>query len=271
MKKIFALIIAVVIFSFFVTGVSGKIQTGLPKPTNYVSDYANVISQPAEDRINSKLSQFEKDTTSQIAVVTIKTLGGNVLEDYTIALAEEWKPGQKETDNGAIFFAAIDDRKMRIEVGQGLEDKLTDVKSAHILDDIVKPSFKSGNYDKGFEEGVDAMMTTITASPSGQQAILTPEGPQADATDSSPFFLLAIVFVIIIVIVVIIGAFSDSDGYSGGSSFGSGFGTGFAAGSLSSGWSSSSDSGSSDSSSSGSSFGGFSGGSFSGGGASSSW
>lgn len=247
----------------FVSNASARFSTGLPQPTNYVNDYANVIDQKTEDSINSKLDSLAKSGTAEIAIATIKTIGSaNSIEEYSISLAEEWKPGTVEEDNGVIMLFAMDDREMRIEVGQGLEHKLTDVKASRIIDNVIVPQFKSGNYSKGVSDGVDEVIQTITASGSATNQTGTSATPMADETNSALYFIMAIFFVIIIVGLV---AAASDDTFGGGSSFGTGFISGSLSSSLGSGFSSSS------SSSGGSSFGGFSGGSFSGGGASGGW
>jgi uncharacterized protein len=256
MKKI---IVLVALFALSVTTAFAKFSTGLPNPKAYVSDFANVISQEAEDRINEKLDYTKKMTTNEVAVVTIKNLGDASIEEYGIALADEWKPGTEEADNGVIMLFAMENRKMRIEVGQGLEGKLTDVKAKRILDDVIRPEFKAENYDAGVEKGVDEVLRIINSSESATVA--------EQETTQSPkkgigFWGWMVIIIIVFVILGILGAILD-DGSGGTTSFDSG-GGGFSGGSFTS-------FSSSDSSDSGSSFDGFSGGSFSGGGASGGW
>lgn len=130
----------------------------VPPLKGYVNDYADMISPAAEAAIESELRAFEQSDSTQVVILTVPSLEGDVLEDYTIRVAETWKIGQKKKDNGVIFFAAKNDRVMRIEVGRGLEGVLTDLLSGRILDNIVRPGFKAGNFDTGFSEGVSAIV-----------------------------------------------------------------------------------------------------------------
>src|SRR3989338_6049806 len=150
MKRI---LLAFLFFFFFVTS---AFAANYPKYQNYVNDFANVISPQVEDALNKKLADYDKKTTNQIAVVTVKTTEPEPIEDYSIHLTDEWKIGQKGKDNGVLMLFAMDDRKMRIEVGRGLEGQLTDLQSKRILDNVIRPTFRDGNYDKGITDGVDA-------------------------------------------------------------------------------------------------------------------
>jgi len=133
----------------------------IPQYKGYVNDFANVISDTAEKDITQKIEAHDKKTTNQIAVATVKTTQPEEIEQYSIRMAEQWKPGTKEKDNGVIMLFAIDDRKMRIEVGRGLEGDLTDIESRHILDDTIRPEFRNGNYDAGITKGVEAVILAI--------------------------------------------------------------------------------------------------------------
>ncbi len=126
-----------------------------------VNDYANMLSPGTIAALEAKLADFEKSDSTQVAVLTVPSLQGEVLEEFSIKVAEKWKIGQKKLDNGAILLVAKEDRKMRIEVGYGLEGKLTDLRSGRIIDNIIKPSFTAGDYDRGITEGVDAIMQTV--------------------------------------------------------------------------------------------------------------
>jgi uncharacterized protein len=130
----------------------------VPKLTGYINDYADMISPQAEASLEQELRAFEQSDSTQIVIVTVPSLEGEVLEEYSIKVAEAWKIGQKGKDNGIIFLAAKQERKMRIEVGRGLEGKLTDLMSGRIIDLVVKPRFKRGDYDNGFIAGVHALV-----------------------------------------------------------------------------------------------------------------
>lgn len=133
----------------------------VPALKGRVNDYANMLKPVTAAAIESRLAALEQSDSTQIVVLTIPSLEGEVLEEYSMKVAENWKIGQKKLDNGAILLVARDDRKMRIEVGYGLEGKLTDLRSGRILDDIIRPAFRDGDYDKGISDGVDAMIQVV--------------------------------------------------------------------------------------------------------------
>jgi uncharacterized protein len=130
----------------------------VPQLKGYVNDYADMISPPARTQLESELRAFEQTDSTQIAILTIPSLEGEPIEDFGIKVADTWKIGQKHKDNGIIFLVAKQDRKMRIEVGRGLEGRLTDLLSGRIIELVVKPRFKRGDFDGGFITGVQAMV-----------------------------------------------------------------------------------------------------------------
>lgn len=134
------------------------------KPTNYVNDYAGVIDQRTEQSINNKLFQLEQQTGDQITIVTIKSMDGDYIEHYAVKLFEVWKVGDSKLDNGAIVLVAVDERQMRIEVGYGLEPRLTDGKSIYIINNILKPNFQEGNYGLGLEEASDEIINILNGT-----------------------------------------------------------------------------------------------------------
>ena len=131
------------------------------QPDGYVTDRAGMLSPSVRTRLEERLQSFEKQTTSQVLVATFPALEGESLEDFSIKVAEAWKPGQKSRDNGVIVLIFRDEHKIRIEVGYGLEGVLTDAVSAQIIREIVAPAFRAGNFDQGVEEGVRAILQAI--------------------------------------------------------------------------------------------------------------
>jgi len=131
------------------------------KPSGFVNDFAGVLSVQSRQSLEDQLVAFAKEKKHEIAVAVIKTLGGDSLEDYANKLFREWGVGTKEYNNGVLFLVAIDDRKMRIEVGYGLEGALTDLESKHIQDDIVRPLFREGKYGEGIAAGTGSIMQAI--------------------------------------------------------------------------------------------------------------
>jgi uncharacterized protein len=132
----------------------------IPDPRGYVNDYAEMISPDTQSKIEAVLKSFEQNDSTQIVIVTIKSLEGEPIEDFGIRLAEKWKVGQAKKDNGAILLVSKDDRRIRIEVGRGLEGSLTDLRAGRIIDNIIRPSFKEGNFDKGFADGANAIIAS---------------------------------------------------------------------------------------------------------------
>jgi uncharacterized protein len=151
-----SLIIAV----FLMALVSSASALDVPKLQGYVNDYAGMISPQAKAELENELRTFEQTDSTQIVVLTVPSLEGDAIEDFGIRVAEAWKIGQKGKDNGAIFIVSKQDRKMRIEVGRGLEGQLTDLMSGRIIDLVVKPRFKRGDFDGGFIAGVSAIIDT---------------------------------------------------------------------------------------------------------------
>lgn len=145
----------------------------VPALRGHVNDYAGLLSAGAVQRLETALAEFERSDSTQIVVLTIQSLEGEDLEGYSIKVAEAWKIGQQDKDNGAILLVAKQDRKIRIEVGRGLEGKLTDLLSGRIIRNEIAPAFKAGDFDAGVSAGVSSIMAVVkgeyTASPRDEQ------------------------------------------------------------------------------------------------------
>ncbi len=128
------------------------------RPEGYVSDYAKMVSPSAEADLEKTLEQFETETTNQVVVVTFPSLEGENLEDFSILLAEKWKIGQEGRDNGVILAVFKNDRKVRIEVGYGLEGTLPDATAKLIIENEIVPRFRAGQFDEGVRQGVTAIL-----------------------------------------------------------------------------------------------------------------
>ena len=128
------------------------------KPTGFVNDYAGMMSESEKQSLETKLVNFESQTSNEISVVTISSLDGDTIENFAVRLFEDWKIGKAKNDNGILVLIAKEDRQMRIEVGYGLEGALTDAQSFWIIDDIMKPAFRSEDYYKGIDGAVDKIM-----------------------------------------------------------------------------------------------------------------
>lgn len=132
----------------------------VPKLQGHVNDYANMISPSTKAELEKELISFEQTDSTQIAILTIPSLEGEVLGEFSIKAAEAWKIGQKGKDNGIIITVAKQEKKIRVEVGRGLEGKLTDLAAGRIVDLVIKPKFKRGDFDGGFVAGVHSLIDT---------------------------------------------------------------------------------------------------------------
>jgi uncharacterized protein len=130
----------------------------VPPLRGRVNDYAGLIPADRALALEQRLARFEHDTGHQIVVLTIPSLKGESLEDFSIRVADAWKIGKKGFDNGAILLIARDDRKLRIEVGYGLEGVMPDAIASRIIREVITPSFRSGDFAGGIEAGVDAIL-----------------------------------------------------------------------------------------------------------------
>jgi len=172
----------------------------VPSLRAHVNDYANLLSPAASQRIEAELSAFEQSDSTQIVVLTIPSLEGESLEEYSIKVAEAWKIGQKGKDNGAILLVAKQERKIRIEVGRGLEGKLTDLVSGRIIRNEIAPGFKSGDFDAGVGAGVTAIMAVVK----GEYAA-SPQDEHRGRKSTRPIVTLLI---FLLVACVVLGAVS---------------------------------------------------------------
>ncbi len=136
-----------------------------------VHDEAKVLSASVVDQLELQLKEYEDSTSNQIAILIISSLEGDVLEDYSLRVAEKWQLGSKKNDNGVLLLIAVDDHKMRIEVGQGLEGVLTDAHSNRIIRNEMAPNFRRGDYDAGVNAAVNSMIKAIGGEYSAEDPV----------------------------------------------------------------------------------------------------
>lgn len=141
---------------FFLSAQSHALD--VPKLQGHVNDYANMISPSTKAELEKELNSFEQTDSTQIVILTIPSLEGEVLGEFSVKAAEAWKIGQKGKDNGIIITVAKQEKKIRVEVGRGLEGVLTDLAAGRIVDLVIKSSFKSGDFDGGFVAGVHSLI-----------------------------------------------------------------------------------------------------------------
>jgi uncharacterized protein len=137
----------------------------VPPLTGRVVDLTGTLSGGAVNQLETELADFEAKKGSQIAVLIVPSTQPEEIEQYGIRVAEQWKLGRKGVDDGAILLVAKNDRQVRIEVGYGLEGALSDAISNRIIDETIRPHFKSGDYDAGVEEGVKQMISVVDGEP----------------------------------------------------------------------------------------------------------
>ena len=230
MKKILFFAVLLVSFPLY-----AKMQ--IPqKPTEsiYVQDYAGLISKEYRDKINEYGKRLDEKTKAQIIVVTVDTLEGYPIEEFSLGILRSWGVGDKELNNGVLMLVSAKDRQSRIEVGYGLEGRITDAKAGNIQDDQMIPYFRKGDYEKGIILGYMALLIEVSNEYDlniDDDILKAVEDNKTKADDSSPFWKNIIVFVIVVIIVLIIqgrsggGRGGRSGGFGGGSGFRSGRGS----------------------------------------------
>ena len=145
----------------------GRAEPLVPVPAlaARVTDLAGVLTPEQLAALDSKLSSFERAKGSQVAVLIVPTTAPEEIEQYGIRVADAWKLGRKGVDDGAILLVAREDRKVRIEVGYGLEGALPDATANRIIDEVIVPRFRDGDYFGGIDAGVDRVMQVIGGEP----------------------------------------------------------------------------------------------------------
>jgi len=224
------------------------------KPAKYFNDYANVVNSAAAAQMNAKLEQFEKETSNQIVVAIYpKMQSDSESADYAVRIGRAWGVGQKDRNNGAIVLVFVQDRKIYIPVGYGLEGAIPDITAKRIVDNEITPRFKQGDYAGGLSAGINALIAASRGEYKG-----TGRTHDDQQGQGSPGWIFIIIVFIIILIILSKRGSSGRGGSSGWGSGGGGWFIGGGGGGFSSG---------------GGGGGGFSGGggSFGGGGAGGSW
>ena len=225
-----------------------------PAPTQPVTDYAHVLLPDAVARLNQQALSYEPGSTRKIVTAIFPSLESESVEDFTIRLAEAWKVGSKKNNDGVLVVVFVQEHKVRIEVGYGLEGQLTDAQSIRIIEDLMAPRFRAGDYEGGLRAALAAIDTATGGHFHEDGKLPVAKGPTAPWTNADPWTA----FVLLIFIVVVIIAIKRG---GGGGGFWMGGGGGWSGGS--SGWTSSGGGGGG--------WSGSGGGSFGGGGATGSW
>jgi uncharacterized protein len=150
--------IFLIILTLFCAGTNLYSQKLPDKPTVWVSDFAGILDNGQEARLNTMLKAYEDSTSNQVVAVTFPDAQNYPVEEFSIRLAEKWKVGQKDRENGVILAIFMKERKIRVEVGYGLEDKIPDAIAIQIAQNIISPYFKKGQYYEGIYQGIVAIM-----------------------------------------------------------------------------------------------------------------
>ena len=169
----------------------------VPHLKGRVNDYAGLLSVQTVQEADRQLAELERSDSTQVVVLTVPSLEGESIEGFSIRVAESWRIGQKGLDNGAILLIAKQERKIRIEVGRGLEGKLTDLQSGRIIRDEIAPRLRQGDLDGGVIAGIAAISATVKGE---YQAKPGPrEGVRHAAKTFHPSFTLLIFLLVAIV------------------------------------------------------------------------
>ena len=146
-----------------------------------VNDLADMIGSDLEERLDDRLRQLEADTGAQVAVLTVPSLEGASIEDFSMRVVDTWQLGRAGVDDGVLVLVSRDDRLVRIEIGYGLEGALTDAQSHRIIRNLMTPRFRAGDFDGGVDAAVDAIEKSIRGEP-----LPLPEAPPGRDGGSGP-------------------------------------------------------------------------------------
>lgn len=221
--------------TFFISALFGVVLLGcssptasLPEFTAPVVDSIGRVSAEVETQINSELISFQQSGGPQIAVAVVDTTGNATLENYSIDLARSWGIGDKEKDNGVLVLIALEDKTLRIEVGNGVEGELTDITAGRIVDSVMLPRLRATDVDGAVRDGARAVMQVWR----GENIAVQPIAPSTTAPEPTPqqsIFSIILFFGLIILFVTIAAVGKKSGGsvlgpFAAGTIYGGGFG-----------------------------------------------
>ena len=204
-----------------------------PAPAAYFNDYAQAVSAGTAAQLNSLLEDHERQTSEQIVVAVFpKMQSDSSIEDYTVRVARAWKVGQKDTKNGAVLFVFVQDHKMFLQTGYGLEGALPDALCKRIIDEEIAPRFKAGDFDGGLTAGVTAILQATRGEYKGNGTTVADRHGRQNGGGIAPIVIFIIIAIIIIALrsrggyggLLYTGAGMASGRWSGGGGFGGGGG-----------------------------------------------
>ncbi len=159
-----------------------------PDYQGFVSDFENILSD--DQTLEQQLGEFEKESTVEIAIVTVADFQGTTIEDYAVKLFEQWKIGKEDVDNGLLISVSAAQRQSKIEVGYGLEGVLPDALTGRVQDEFMVPRFIEGNYDKGMQDGINALIGLIKEDPTVVSQVNAKKGVDDDLFEILIFALI---------------------------------------------------------------------------------
>ena len=182
-----------------------------PAPANYFNDYAHVVSSATATALNKTLEDFERQSSEQILVAVFpKMQSDSSIEDYTVRVAREWKVGQKDKNNGAVLFVFVNDHKMFLQVGYGLEGVLPDALCKRIIDEQISPRFRNGDFNGGLTAGVQSILAAARGEYKGNGTTVAEQRGYSGYSgntnsDNFPFVILGLIFIVIVFAVFLRG------------------------------------------------------------------
>ncbi|HJQ35869.1 MAG TPA: TPM domain-containing protein [Thermoanaerobaculia bacterium] len=238
-----------------------------PAPDHYFTDRANLVTPQQASQLEQKLSQFEQQSGAQFIIYVLPSLEGDALEDFTVRAARQWAVGQKKYNNGLVLFVFAQEKKIRVEVGYGLEGSITDAFSSRVIRDVMAPRFQANDFFGGLNAAADAVIAKVTKGEEPVPPMQRPGGGAGQTSEINPIFVLAILFVVFFVLLPMLsrrgrrggggcggclplmffpgggggitfggGGFSGGGGWGGGGGGFSGGGGSFGGGGASGGW-----------------------------------
>jgi uncharacterized protein len=167
-------------------------EVAVPPLSGRVVDQTGTLSSADIDSLTRRLEDLETRKGSQLAVLMVPTTAPETIEQYSIRVAEAWKIGRKKIDDGAVLVIAKNDRKLRVEVGYGLEGSLNDLTARRIIDEVITPRFRNGDFSGGLAAGVDRIIRVIDGEPLPPPASRQSSGVSSDFDVFNPILLFAI-------------------------------------------------------------------------------
>jgi uncharacterized protein len=220
LRRMVLITAAAIVLGFGWKALAGDIPSS---PGNYIYDGAAMIEASDYQTITRLLTEADRKTSAQVAVVTVPTTEPETIETYAVKLFEKWGIGQKGKDNGVLFLIAKNDRKMRIEVGYGLEGALTDAICNRIINDIVVPQFKQSNFSVGIVQGTSAIVSLIAkeynVAITGEENAVYERVTSADGDSGGSWLFVLLLFAVVVIIIL---SYTPRAGYGGGYWYGGG-------------------------------------------------